>query len=680
LTVKNRCRHFVTVGFKILGLPSHTIYPETMMNNKLGSRKGRGGGKSKDYSQVATVAEDYGGDDDDDEGDVMTLQHQDDIHQLDVTERTTTTTTTSSDEDNNNNNNNTDGDDDNNHDDNDTSILIITVDDAIERLGTGKFQMIVLVAAGLCFAADAMQVLLLSFLSEVLKEEWHLSGDETAMITSILFVGAIFGTLTLGPLADRIGRKPVFLLAATIISGFGIATAMVTNYWTLLANLFMVGWGVGGLVVPFDILSEFLPANSRGKNLLVIEYFWTIGVLFVVVMAKYTLGDGSGGGDGGDNSHNDDGENPVARWREFVVICTIPCWFSVIIGYCWVPESPRWLCTQGRTDEALDIIRKAAYVNGHSHGDVDFMFPPDGLMRLEDEDEEETNFCELFSPRWRWTTIKLWGAWGFFAFGYYGTIMVITEIFDTGEQQQHSSVSSSEFVEDGGKTFAVTADATPTYSFDYGAIFVSSSAELVGTTFAILSVDVVGRIPLQLISYVLAGVSVCALCLCADNNAHRKVLISLGFAARIFEMVGSCVSWVSTAEILTTEVRTTGHSAANAVARIGSLFAPFLIEGHSSLVKKGLVMLAIHAGTVLFVSQLPETKGSHMGRIAHVSTSDDDDDDDDGHVEETEIIINNESDSDGQPSSSSCRVPSPTPPPSGSYITAAEDNERLIIT
>lgn len=57
----------------------------------------------------------------------------------------------------------------------------------------------------------------------------------------------------------------------------------------------------------------------------------------------------------------------------------------------------------------------------------------------------------------------------------------------------------------------------------------------------------------------------------------------------------------------------TGHSAANAVARIGSLFSPFLIEGGSSLVKKGIVMLVIHAITVICVSQLPETKGGQLG-------------------------------------------------------------------
>eukprot|EP00751_Fragilariopsis_kerguelensis_P050434 CAMPEP_0171050028 /NCGR_PEP_ID=MMETSP0736-20130129/52098_1 /TAXON_ID=186038 /ORGANISM="Fragilariopsis kerguelensis, Strain L26-C5" /LENGTH=263 /DNA_ID=CAMNT_0011502605 /DNA_START=901 /DNA_END=1692 /DNA_ORIENTATION=+ len=192
-------------------------------------------------------------------------------------------------------------------------------------------------------------------------------------------------------------------------------------------------------------------------------------------------------------------------------------------------------------------------------------------------------------------------------------MMAITEIFDS---EGKSSVQGQNY----------------TYSFDYGAIFVSSSAELFGTTFAIFSVDTVGRIPLQVVAYAMAGVSVCSLYLSAANDANRIVLIALAFAARIFEMIGSCVSWVSTAEILSTDVRTTGHAAANAVSRVGALFSPFLIEGHTSLVKKGLIMLAIHAVTVIFVSQLPETKGSYMGLAQHVTSVDDNDDDEIGEL------------------------------------------------
>eukprot|EP00536_Pseudo-nitzschia_multiseries_P012860 jgi/Psemu1/260965/estExt_Genewise1Plus.C_5120039 len=472
----------------------------------------------------------------------------------------------------------------------------------------GQFQLLVLTAAGLCFAADAMQVVLLTFLSEILRSDWNLTDHETAMISSILFIGAIAGTLTLGPLADKRGRKPVFLLAASIISFFGGAVALVNSYWTLLFNLFMVGWGVGGLTVPFDILAEFLPSKARGKSLLFIEYFWTVGVLFVVCTAYFTLGNGE----------------KTENWRLFVAICVLPCCLSVVIGYFFVPESPRWLCSQGRCQEAIEILRHAAKANGH---EAESLYPEG--MQFQDEEEEDCDFRELFSPRWRRTTLTLWGTWGFFAFGYYGTLMAITEIFDSQREPGVEGQQSSN-------------------NFDYGAIFVSSSAELVGTTIAIFFVDSLGRIPLQLGAYAMAGISVYSLYLSAAHGAHRNVLIALGFGARIFEMTGSCASWISTAEILTTEVRTTGHSAANAVGRIGSLFSPFVVEGHSSFKTKGYIMLAIHAATVFFVFQLPETKGSRMGISQDDAVDEDDDTNDVFRDEEVEDELPEMVDDDSQ--------------------------------
>ena len=144
----------------------------------------------------------------------------------------------------------------------------LDIDDAVEMLGMGVFQYKILFAAGLCFAADSMEVLLLSFLSVVLKAAWDLSDDQTATITSSVFVGALIGTLVLGRLGDLIGRKPVFTLTAGIICLSGFLTAVANNFWTLLFFRFMVGFGVGGLTVPFDTLAEFVPNNQRGSNLL----------------------------------------------------------------------------------------------------------------------------------------------------------------------------------------------------------------------------------------------------------------------------------------------------------------------------------------------------------------------------------------------------------------------------
>ena len=147
----------------------------------------------------------------------------------------------------------------------------ITVEQAMDRLGAGPFQIKILIASGLCFAADAMQVILLSFLTLVLKEEWSLSNAKTESITSCLFAGSMLGTLVLGPAADAYGRRPIFLMSAIIISVFGFATSFSHNYTVFVFLLFWIGFGVGGLVVPFDLLAEFLPSKGRGKILLSIE-------------------------------------------------------------------------------------------------------------------------------------------------------------------------------------------------------------------------------------------------------------------------------------------------------------------------------------------------------------------------------------------------------------------------
>jgi hypothetical protein len=70
----------------------------------------------------------------------------------------------------------------------------------------------------------------------------------------------------------------------------------------------------------------------------------------------------------------------------------------------FVPESPRWLLTQHQHDKALDVLRKAAKMNGK---DPDVLFPLDSV--LVQEAEESESFCDLFQPAWLKTTLLLWG-------------------------------------------------------------------------------------------------------------------------------------------------------------------------------------------------------------------------------------------------------------------------------
>ena len=249
----------------------------------------------------------------------------------------------------------------------------ITVDEAVERIGMGRFQNLVLFATGTCFMADSVQVMLLSILTRKLQSEWEFDDAYISVINSCLFLGASVGTLFLGPLGDRIGRKPILISAASIISCFGLMTSFITRYEMLYPIIFAVGFGIGGLTVPFDIMAEFLPMEPRGYYLLFIKYYWTAGSMLVPILAYVTL-------------------ELFYSWRLFAAVCVIPVLLSLVFGVLFVPESPRWLVQRGKKEKALKILRKAAERNGKDPYEV---FPIG--MVLADEEQEHADFKELFS-------------------------------------------------------------------------------------------------------------------------------------------------------------------------------------------------------------------------------------------------------------------------------------------
>eukprot|EP00547_Thalassionema_nitzschioides_P007245 CAMPEP_0194221570 /NCGR_PEP_ID=MMETSP0156-20130528/30878_1 /TAXON_ID=33649 /ORGANISM="Thalassionema nitzschioides, Strain L26-B" /LENGTH=603 /DNA_ID=CAMNT_0038952015 /DNA_START=98 /DNA_END=1909 /DNA_ORIENTATION=- len=493
------------------------------------------------------------------------------------------------------------------------NLVDINIDDAIERLGMGKFQWEILFAAGLCFAADAMEVLLLSFLAVILKVEWSLEEHQTDTILSIVFAGAMVGTLVLSPLGDIVGRRPVFTITASMIAVFGVLTAFVPDYKTFLFVRFMVGFGVGGLTVPFDTLAEFVPTSHRGTNLLYIELFWTCGTMLVPVAAWWTLGH-----DDNDENSNEE-EQGFAPWKSFVILCSIPCIISTIMGILLVPESPRWLLTQGKHDKALDILRIAAHRNGlnayatfpegtritdksHHPPDSSTGYDYDCGGAAATKNKKNTPlWYDLFSPRWLKITLLLWGVWFGFAFLYYGLIITISLVFSNHQEKNEQG--------QGGM-----------YDFDYSAIFISASSEIFGLLFVVLTVDRWGRVPTQSICYLFGGATTLLLGLCAHNiinddndDSGRNVLVFLSFLARMAMFGASCLTWVSTSEIFTTEIRATGHGAANAMARLGGFFVPYIITAGAPLSWVGIILFLVSIWTALISWQLPETAGKALG-------------------------------------------------------------------
>ena len=88
-----------------------------------------------------------------------------------------------------------------------------------------------------------------------------------------------------GPLADIYGRKRISVYSIIVVCIFGYLSAVAPNFIVLILFRFGVGIGVGGMAVPFDLLAELLPTSHRGRFLIYLQGFWTLGAAYVVTMA-----------------------------------------------------------------------------------------------------------------------------------------------------------------------------------------------------------------------------------------------------------------------------------------------------------------------------------------------------------------------------------------------------------
>ena len=138
-----------------------------------------------------------------------------------------------------------------------------------------------------------------------------------------------------------------------------------------------------------------------------------------------------------------------------------------------------------------------------------------------------------------------------------------------------------------------------------------------GQTLAILLVDRVGRVLPMSILYLLGGICVVGLCTLAGSlMADRTALIVLAFFARMFFMGGNGLCHLVTAELIPTQVRTTGHAAASAIGRIAGACTPWLISEENSFTTIAIALGAISLYQSCITCLLPETKGRAMGTAA----------------------------------------------------------------
>jgi MFS family permease len=213
----------------------------------------------------------------------------------------------------------------------------------LDRLDTAEwngFHRRAAVALGMGWGMDAFEVTLIGSILGVLGPLWHLSGYLLWGFRGGCFGGIRVGAAGFGALADRFGRRAVFLGSLALYGVATFLTAFAPGVWVLLVLRFVAGIGVGAEYSAVNAaIAELMPARKRGFAASFVMNFWSVGTLAAALLSLEVFQIAP----------------PAQAWRLVFAAGGL-----VALSTFWLrrnlPESPRWLLAQGRGEEAARIV------------------------------------------------------------------------------------------------------------------------------------------------------------------------------------------------------------------------------------------------------------------------------------------------------------------------------------
>ena len=225
-----------------------------------------------------------------------------------------------------------------------SAIVESDVPARLDRLPWGRFHTLVVAALGITWILDGLEVTLAGALSGALKESpvLSLTNAEIGLAASAYLAGAVLGAVFFGWLTDRLGRKKLFFITLAVYLIATAATAASWNIWSFALFRFLTGAGIGGEYAAINsTIQELIPARFRGWTDLVINgSFWigaAAGAAGSIVLLDPRVID------------------PEIGWR-LAFLMGAALGLIIFFMRLWIPESPRWLMTHGRPEEAAKII------------------------------------------------------------------------------------------------------------------------------------------------------------------------------------------------------------------------------------------------------------------------------------------------------------------------------------
>ena len=385
--------------------------------------------------------------------------------------------------------------------------------------------------------------------------EWSLICDSASLgpaVMSVFMFGVLVGALIMGLLADALGRRKTLFYCTVSIMIVNSLSGLSSSFPVYLFLRFVDGFFVSGFILSlFVLLNELVGASYRGMIGTLLQGFFAVGIMLFAVIARV-----------------------VTHWRPLTHLTSV---FAVPVVFLLqaLPESPRWLHSVGRSEDALDVIRAIALGNGRKLSDRH--------INVAGEDREskghdnggkcEDTLVHIFTKDrslFMCIVIQIF-SWFVNSMTYYGLTIAAG---GTGDR--------------------------------YYATFMSAFVELFAYAITLVILPKLGR-KLTLCGFMVVGGAVLVLLLvlpATDNVVQSVALLSKLCIAGSF-----AVAYVHSGEIFPTSVRNSAMGVVSMAARAGGILAPLIANMRGSVPNLHLIIFGgftLISGVVNL--KLPETQ------------------------------------------------------------------------
>ncbi|XP_038059725.1 synaptic vesicle 2-related protein-like isoform X2 [Patiria miniata] len=454
-----------------------------------------------------------------------------------------------------------------------------TVEQAVEAIGFGWFQIKISALVGFCWMADAIEMMLLSIISPELRCLWNLERWQEALITTVVFIGMFTSSTLWGKMCDKYGRRTGLIACTTWLFYHGLLSSFAPTYVWILILRGLVGFGIGGVPQSITLYTEFLPSKTRGMCVVFTAVFWAFGTVVEVLLALIVM--------------------PTLGWHYLLLFSAFPV-LIFVLSCKWLPESARYYVACGNQQKAHEILKAVALANNKPM--------PLGKLKIEEVPVKRGSYADLFKTKEMGiTTVLLLFIWFANAFAYYGIVLMSTELFATGNTCSSEGQSQKQL-----ECFDACKSLTTN---DYVLLLWTTLAEFPGIILTFVIIEKLGRKKTMAVEFLFFAIFVFLLFICSSMTLMTVFL----FAARGFISGAFQAAYVYTPEVYPTATRALGVGSCSAMARIGALLTPFVaqvmlgVSPHLAIsIYGGVALVAVIACLALPV----ETKGREMQTVA----------------------------------------------------------------